>query len=49
MFAIIDVESTGGDPKRDRMMEIAILIHNGKRVIEEFATLINPEVLIQNL
>jgi DNA polymerase-3 subunit epsilon len=48
MFAIIDVESTGGDPKRDRMMEIAILIHNGKRVIEEFATLINPEVLIQN-
>jgi DNA polymerase III subunit epsilon len=46
MFAIIDIESTGGDPKKDRITEIAIFIHNGERVIEQFCTLINPETYI---
>jgi DNA polymerase-3 subunit epsilon len=46
LFAIVDVETTGGNPSKDRIMEIAIIIHNGHRVIEEFATLINPETPI---
>jgi DNA polymerase III subunit epsilon len=46
MFAIIDIESTGGDPKKDRITEIAIFIHNGQRVIEQFCTLVNPETYI---
>jgi DNA polymerase III subunit epsilon len=46
LFAIIDTETTGGNPAKDRVMEIAIIIHNGKRVIEQFATLINPETPI---
>lgn len=46
MFAIVDVEASGGDPKKDRLTEIAIFIHNGKRVIEQYCTLINPETYI---
>ena len=42
-FAVIDVESTGGDPRIDRIIEIAIVIHNGKRVVEEWSSLVNPD------
>ena len=43
MYAIIDVETTGLSPHSEKITEIAILIHNGKEVIEEFVTLIDPE------
>lgn len=42
-FAILDIETTGGSPKNERITEIAIYIHNGEKVIDEFSTLINPE------
>ena len=42
-YAIIDVETTGGMPRRDKITEIAILIHDGTKVIDQFDTLINPE------
>lgn len=43
MFAIIDIETTGLDPKKDKITEIAIMVHDGLSVVERFATLINPE------
>jgi DNA polymerase III subunit epsilon len=43
MFAIIDIETTGGSPGRDRITEIAILIHDGLTITERFSTLIHPE------
>jgi len=43
MYAIIDIETTGLSPIRDRITEIALYVHDGKQVIEEFTTLINPE------
>lgn len=46
MFAIVDLETTGGDPAHDRIMEIAVVLHNGKRVIEEYTTLVNPGISI---
>ena len=42
-YAIVDVETTGGMPRRDKITEIAILIHDGTKVIDQFDTLINPE------
>lgn len=45
MFAIIDIETTGGR-QPDRITEIAIIIHDGSKIIEEYSTLINPEVPI---
>ncbi len=43
MFAVIDVETTGGKPGQDRITEIAIIVHNGKRIVESFSSLVNPE------
>ncbi|HET6990166.1 MAG TPA: exonuclease domain-containing protein, partial [Bacteroidia bacterium] len=42
MFAIVDIETTGGSAGRDRITEICILIHDGLTVVEKFSTLINP-------
>lgn len=43
MFSIIDIETTGGNAKRDKITEIAIYVHDGSKVIDEYQTLINPE------
>ncbi|HTL82815.1 MAG TPA: exonuclease domain-containing protein [Bacteroidia bacterium] len=43
LFAIVDIETTGGNHERDRITEIAILVHDGLTVTESYSTLINPE------
>ncbi len=43
MYAIIDIETTGGSPVTEKITEIAIFLHDGQRVVDEFSTLINPE------
>ncbi len=43
MYAIIDIETTGGQPTQDRITEIAIFIHDGNKVVDQYNTLINPE------
>ena len=43
MFAIIDIETTGGNASRERITEIAIYVHDGEKVVNEYSTLINPE------
>jgi len=43
MYAIVDIETTGGSPKIEKITEIAIFIHNGEKIINEYVTLINPE------
>lgn len=42
-YAIIDVETTGGTARYERITEIAIVLHDGARVMDTFSTLINPE------
>lgn len=46
MYAIIDIETTGGNPDRNKITEIAIILHDGNNVVDEFSTLINPECSI---
>jgi DNA polymerase-3 subunit epsilon len=43
MYAIIDIETTGGSHKNEKITEIAIFVHDGTKVVDEFSTLINPE------
>lgn len=43
LYAVIDVETTGLSPKTEKITEIAIYIHDGEKIIDEFSTLINPE------
>lgn len=41
-YAAIDLETTGLDPKRDKIIEIgAIRVENG-RIVEEFSSFVNP-------
>ncbi len=42
-YAIVDIETTGGNARASRITEIAIYIHNGKEVIERWETLVNPQ------
>ncbi|UIR57426.1 GIY-YIG nuclease family protein [Sphingobacterium sp. SRCM116780] len=42
-YAIVDIETTGGNARGSRMTEIAIAIHNGTEVIDRWESLINPE------
>jgi DNA polymerase-3 subunit epsilon len=42
LYAIVDIETTGGQPDRDRITEIAIVLHDGQQVVDRYETLINP-------
>lgn len=42
-YAIVDIETTGGNAGGSRITEIAILIHDGEKVTGRFESLVNPE------
>jgi DNA polymerase-3 subunit epsilon len=42
-YAILDIETTGRSPKYEKITEIAVYIHNGTEIVDEFSTLLNPE------
>ncbi len=43
MYAILDIETTGLSPAREKITEIAIFLHDGTKITDEYSTLINPE------
>ena len=43
MYAVIDIETTGGSPQRDRITEVAVFVYDGSEIVDSFVTLINPE------
>lgn len=43
MYAIVDIETNGGSLRNSKITEIAIYLHDGEKVIDEFVTLIDPE------
>ena len=43
MYAIIDIETTGGSPSTEKITEIAIFVHDGSNIINDFVSLVNPE------
>ena len=43
MYAIVDIETTGLGAQGNKITEISIFVHDGKQVIKEFTTLVNPE------
>ncbi|MFD2098395.1 exonuclease domain-containing protein [Flagellimonas iocasae] len=47
MYAILDIESTGGKYNEEGIMEIAIHRFDGRKVVDKFICLINPEREIQ--
>ncbi len=47
MFAIVDIETTGGQVGANNITEIAIVLYNGTEIEGKFATLVNPCMPIQ--
>lgn len=45
-YAIIDIETTGGNSKTGKITEIAVFLHNGHKVVDQYETLVNPGVTI---
>lgn len=46
MYAIVDVETTGLGGEANRITEIAIAVHDGNSLLEEFHSLVNPQTPI---
>lgn len=42
-YAIVDIETTGGNARGSRITEIAIVIHDGKNILDRWETLVNTE------
>ena len=47
MFAVVDIETTGGHANANNITEIAIVLHNGHEIEGKFTSLINPCMPIQ--
>lgn len=47
MYAIIDIETTGGQFNKEGITEIAIYKFDGVEIIDQFISLVNPEIPIQ--
>ena len=45
-YAIVDIETTGGFGAKNKITEIAIIIHDGKEELERYSSLVNPESFI---
>lgn len=43
MYSIVDIETTGGSPQQSRVTEIAIYLTDGRKLVDQFESLINPE------
>src|SRR5580704_17636735 len=42
MYAIVDIETTGGYAANNAITEVAIVLHDGKKEFKRYETLINP-------
>ena len=47
MYSIIDVETTGGKFNEEGITEIAIYKFDGNKIVDQFISLLNPEIPIQ--
>lgn len=47
MYAILDIETTGGQYNEEGITEIAIYKFDGQEIVDQFISLVNPEIPIQ--
>jgi DNA polymerase III subunit epsilon len=46
MYAIVDIETTGGYATNNAITEVAIVLHDGIREVKRYETLVNPSMTI---
>lgn len=42
LYAVVDIETTGGRPEQDGIIEVAVIVTDGHTVIDQFESLVNP-------
>ncbi|MBA5791386.1 exonuclease [Flavobacterium sp. xlx-214] len=47
MYAVLDIETTGGQFNKEGITEIAIYKFDGVEIVDQFISLVNPEIPIQ--
>lgn len=45
-YAVVDIETTGGNASHSRITEIAIIIYDGTKIIDRWESLVNPQKFI---
>lgn len=48
-LAFVDIETTGGNPQRGKIIEIAIIRTENGTVVEEWSSLVNPETIVPSV
>jgi DNA polymerase-3 subunit epsilon len=43
MYAIVDIETTGSYAANNGITELAIVLHDGNKIVDRFETLVNPQ------
>ncbi|MDD4156559.1 MAG: exonuclease domain-containing protein [Candidatus Cloacimonetes bacterium] len=43
LFSVIDIETTGGMSRSEKITEIAVFVTDGYKIVDEFSSLVNPE------
>ena len=46
MYTVVDIETTGNGYRGQRITEISIFLFDGKKIVDEFTSLVNPEQTI---
>jgi DNA polymerase III subunit epsilon len=46
IYAVVDIETTGGRSNMDKITEIAVVRHDGENILDTYQTLVNPEMAI---
>ena len=46
MYAILDIEATGGKVGEESVIEIAIYKYDGEEIVDQFISLVNPQIKI---
>lgn len=48
IFAVTDIETTGGAPSNGSITEVAVILTDGNEILREFQSLVNPRKIIPN-
>lgn len=43
MYAVVDIETTGGNASYGKIIEIAVVVFDGNQVVDSFSSLVNPQ------
>ncbi len=46
MYAIVDIETTGSYASNNGITELAIVLHDGNKIVDRYETLVNPQTAI---